>query len=278
MDFSRSPKKEPGPIGPGKKLDTVKKTMKTFGFASFLLFFVVGNLFVGDLFAAEKPLVAVMVSDDHYHADTLLPPLVEKLAQENHWNIVVLHGKGTSNFPDIDVLEKADTLVVFVRRLTLPKDQLATLKKYVESGRGLVALRTACHGFTLRNKPAPDGCENWSEFDADVLGGNYHDHGKDPLGSDIQNVESKLDSPILKDVKPDRWHSIGSLYWTAPIKDDTTLYQTGSSPEGKDVPVTWTRLHGKTRVAFTALGHPKDYEVEAFQKLLRNLIAWSLER
>jgi len=229
--------------------------------------------------AAElRPLVAVMVSDDHYDADTLLPPLIEKLAKANGWNVVLLHGKGTSNFPNIDVLEKADTLVIYVRRLTLPKDQLAALKRYVESGRGLVGLRTACHAFTLNNQPAPDGCENWPEFDADVLGGNYHDHGKNELGSDIQNVESKLDSPILSGVKPDRWHSAGSLYWTDPIKDDVTLYQTGSSPEGKEVPITWTRMHGKTRVAFSALGHQKDFEVEAFQTLLRNMIAWSLEK
>ena len=242
-------------------------------FRAILFFFIVCPLFA----AESRPLVAVMVSDDHYDADKLLPPLIEKMAKENNWDVVVLHGKGTSTFPNIDVLEKADTLVVYVRRLTLPKEQLAVLKKYVASGRGLVGLRTACHGFTLRNKPAPDGCENWPEFDADVLGGNYNDHGKNDLGSDIQNVESKLDSPILQGVKPDRWHSIGSLYWTAPIKEDATLYQIGSSPEGKDVPMTWTRMHGNTRVAFTALGHQKDYEVEAFQTLLRNLIVWSLD-
>ena len=248
--------------------------MRTIFSSTILVFFVVGSIFAGE----SRPLVAVMVSDDHYDADTLLPPLVEKLAKTNGWDIVLLHGEGAANFPNIDALEKADTLVIYVRRLALPKDQLAALKKYVGSGRGLVGLRTACHGFTLRNKPAPDGCENWPEFDAEVIGGNYNDHGKDAHGSDIQNVESKLDSTILKNVKPDRWHSIGSLYWTAPIKEDTTLYQVGSSPEGKDVPVTWTRMHGKTRVAFTALGHQKDFEVEAFQTLLRNMIAWSLEK
>ncbi len=240
---------------------------------AFALFSAVG------VFAAEtkRPLVAVMVSDDHYDADKLLPPMIEKIATKNGWNVAVLHGRGGSNFPGLaEVLGKADTLVVYVRRLTLPKDQLAALKRYVESGRGLVGLRTACHGFTLRNKKAPDGCENWEEFDRDVFGGNYHDHGRNDLGSDIRNVESQTGSTILKDVKPDSWHSIGSLYWTDPIKEDAILYQTGSSAEGKDIPVTWTRLHGKTRVAFTALGHQKDFETEIFENLVRNLVAWSL--
>ena len=249
-------------------------TMRTTFLFVLLLFSAADSLLAVD----SRPLVAVMVSDDHYDADTLLLPLIDKLAKKNGWDVVLLHGKGASTFPNIDALEKVDSLVIYVRRLTLPREQLTALKKYVASGRGLVGLRTACHGFTLRNQPAPEGCENWPEFDADVIGGNYNDHGKNALGSDIQNVESQLGSPILKDVKPDRWHSAGSLYWMAPIKEDATLYQVGSSPEGKNVPVTWTRMYGKTRVAFTSLGHQKDFEVEAFQTLLRNMIAWSLDR
>ncbi|MDR2704630.1 MAG: ThuA domain-containing protein [Planctomycetaceae bacterium] len=225
----------------------------------------------------KKPLVAVMVSDDHYDADKLLPPLMERLGKENGWDVVILHGHGTANFPNIDVLDKADVLVVYVRRLALPKEQLAQIKKFVNSSRGLVGLRTACHAFESKAKVLPEHSQNWVEFDHDVLGGNYHDHGKNDLGSEIENVAALSDSPILKDVTPDRWHSIGSLYYTNPVKEDATIYQTASSSQQKNVPLTWTRLYGKTRVAFTALGHQKDFEVEAFQNLVRNLVHWAAQ-
>ncbi|MDR1963982.1 MAG: ThuA domain-containing protein [Planctomycetaceae bacterium] len=224
---------------------------------------------------AEKPLVAVMVSDDHYDADKLLPPLMQRLGKENGWEVVILHGHGTANFPNIEILDKTDVLVVFVRRLALPKEQLAVVKKFVESGRGLVGLRTACHAFESNAKTLPEHVENWAEFDHDVLGGNYHGHGKDDLGSDIENATTQSDSAILKEVTPDRWHSTGSLYFTNPVKNDATIYQVASSPQQKNVPLTWTRLHGQTRIAFTALGHQKDFEVKAFQNLVRNLVHWA---
>ncbi|MDR1140472.1 MAG: ThuA domain-containing protein [Planctomycetaceae bacterium] len=223
----------------------------------------------------KKPLVAVMVSDDHYDADKLLPPLMQRLGKENGWEIVILHGHGTADFPNIEVLDKADVLVIYVRRLALPKEQLAKVKNFVASGRGVVGLRTACHAFVSNAKVLPEHCENWTEFDHEVLGGNYHDHGKNELGSEIANVPDKENSPILKNVSPAQWHSVGSLYFTDPVKNDVTIYQTASSSQKKDLPLTWTRFHGKTRVAFTALGHQKDFEEEAFQNLVRNLIHWA---
>ncbi|MDR3199671.1 MAG: ThuA domain-containing protein, partial [Planctomycetaceae bacterium] len=199
------------------------------------------------------------------------------LGKENGWEVVILHGQGTANFPNIDVLDKADVLVVFVRRLALPKEQLAKIKNFVNSGRGLVGLRTACHAFKSNAKVLPEHCENWAEFDHDVLGGNYHDHGDNALGSEIENVTAQSGSPILKDVVPVRWHSVGSLYFMDPVKDDATIYQTASSSQQKNVPLTWTRMYGKTRVAFTALGHQKDFEAEAFQNLVRNLVHWAAQ-
>lgn len=233
--------------------------------------------FAAFLSASEKPPlnVAVMVSDDHYDADKLLPPLMQKLGKENHWNVKILHGHGQAEFSNINVLDDTDVLVIYVRRLALPQDQLEKVKRYVASGRGVVGLRTASHAFESKNKTLPENAKNWPEFDKEILGGNYHNHGKNELGSDIKNVAEQVDSLILKDVSPETWHSAGSLYFTDPIADDATLYQVGSTSQQQNVPVTWTRMYGKTRVAYTALGHQKDFDVPAFQTLLRNLVHWT---
>lgn len=226
---------------------------------------------------AETPKirVAVMVSDDHYDADKLLPPLMERLAEENDWEIILLHGKGTANFPSIKELEKADVFVVYVRRLALPREQLDVVREFVASGRGVVGIRTASHAFHSGSGTIPEGADNWVRFDQDVLGCSYHGHGANELGCDVRNVPEKKDSEILKDVTPEIWHSESSLYYLDPLAADVTVYQTCSSSQKKDMPLTWTRCDGSTRIAYTALGHQKDFEVDAFRHLLRNLVHWA---
>lgn len=224
----------------------------------------------------SKPVVALLVSDAQYDADKLLPPLMKKLGKENEWEIVILHGHGTADFPNFDVLEKTDVLIVYIRRLALPKEQLEKLKKYAKSGRGVIGLRTASHAFESKAK-IPEGSENWPEFDKEVLGGNYHNHGKDTVGSEVENVPELADSDILKGVGPAKWHSSGALYFTGPINEDATVYQYASSSEMPKTPLSWTRMYGKTRVAYTALGHQDDFEQEAFKTLLRNFVRWTLE-
>ncbi len=225
----------------------------------------------------RRPLVAVMVSDSFYDADKLLPTMVRRLADENGWQVAVIHGHGSERFENLDILDRADTLVLYIRRLSLQKEQLDAVKRYLASGRGLVGLRTASHGFDSGKTPK-EGHENWKEFDEKILGGQYHGHGRNELGCDVENVAEHRDSIILKDVAPARWHSESSLYYTAPIADDATVYQRGSSSQAEAVPLTWTRMAGKSRVAYSSLGHQKDFEQPAFESLLRNLIRWTLEK
>ncbi|MDO5581787.1 MAG: ThuA domain-containing protein, partial [Planctomycetia bacterium] len=221
--------------------------------------------------------IAIMISDDHYQADRWFPELAEKWEDSQGYYCTIMHGEGTPNIHSVGELEKADVFILYIRRLALPKDQLDQVRKYMNSGRGFIGMRTACHGFHDKGK-IPADHENWPEFDADVLGGNYHNHGKNKFGSDIYNVSDLQNSQILKGVEPVKWHSIGSLYFTDPVKKDATVYQLGSSPEAKDVPITWTRMYGKTRVAFTALGHPEDLKEPAFHKLMINLIEWAAKK
>jgi len=46
----------------------------------------------------------------------------------------------------LDALEKADLALFFVRRMTLPEEQLGKIRKFIESGKPLIGLRTASHG------------------------------------------------------------------------------------------------------------------------------------
>jgi len=52
---------------------------------------------------------------------------------------------------------------------------------------------------------------------------------------------------------------------------------TGSIP-GHGEPIAWTRMHKGGRIFYTSLGHQKDFEEEAFLKLMTNAILWSANR
>ena len=224
----------------------------------------------------DRPHVAILVSDDHYKADETLPVFAGELRERWGCYVTLLHGEGTADIRHIDELDKADVLVLFIRRLALPEGQMAKIRQFLNAGKPLVAMRTASHAFDIK-KPGPEGTAQWPEFDADVLGGNYNNHGPNAAGSDIAPAEGAETHPILKGVEPARWHSTGSLYFTAPIRDDATLIQVGRIDDRTE-PLTWTRSYGKARVFYTALGHPDDFDQPAFRRLLVNGIFWAMDR
>ncbi len=224
----------------------------------------------------KRPHVAIIVSDDHYHGDKTLPVFADLLRDKYGCYCTVLHGEGTPNIADTEELEKADVAILLIRRLALPKEQLDRFRKFLDSGKPLVALRTASHAFDVKGK-AKEGEAEWRTFDADVLGGNYHGHGSNTAGSDIAIVTDKKDHPILTGVEPAKWHSKGSLYNTAPINQDATLLMTGSAG-GKTEPVTWIRKYKGGRVFYSSLGHPDDFKREPFRTMLVNAIFWAMDR
>jgi type 1 glutamine amidotransferase/nicotinamidase-related amidase len=223
----------------------------------------------------DRPHVAVLVSDDHYLADETLPEFAQMLRERYGCHVTVMHGEGTSNIPATDELEEADCLVLYIRRLALPKEQLESVRRYIKAGKPLVGLRTACHAFDVRGK-ALEGQAEWPEFDPQVLGGNYHGHGPNPVGSDISIVAEKADHPILAGIKPAKWHSTGSLYVVSPLKPDCNLLMTGSAGDERE-PITWTRtVNG--RMVFSALGHADDFVQPQFRQLLVNMVFWAMDR
>jgi type 1 glutamine amidotransferase len=44
------------------------------------------------------------------------------------------------------------------------------------------------------------------------------------------------------------------------------------------LPVAWTNVYAGGRVFYTTLGHPGDFQSEAFRRLLENAIRWAIDR
>ncbi|GHT23567.1 hypothetical protein FACS189419_07710 [Planctomycetales bacterium] len=234
-------------------------------------------------FADNKLTVTVLLCEEgdeaeHYDAYNKMPPFMTALAEENNWDLHIIKSRKYAEMPSLKILDKTDVFVIYVRRIALPKDEMERVKNYVEkSGKGLVCIRTACHGFHVGGE-YPETCEDWKGFDQKVLGGNYHGHGTNEIGSEVWNAEEQEQSPILKNVKPNVWHSGTSVYFNDPVAKDVTVYQyAGSSEKGK-MPLTWTRTYNNTRTAYTALGYKTDFALPQFKALILNLINWTGRR
>ena len=123
----------------------------------------------------KRPHVAFIVSDDHYDADKTLPQFAQMLREEYGCYCTVLHGQHKPDIPETAELEDADCLVMLIRRLGLPVNQLARIREYFKKGGAFVGLRTSSHAFSTKYKipkgykPAP-GTDEWPEFDAEVQG------------------------------------------------------------------------------------------------------------
>jgi len=236
-----------------------------------LLFFVLA----GTLEA--KPLAAIIVSDDHYHADTLFPELAPWLEENYGIETLIIHGHGGGDFENMERLKDADIVLLFIRRISPKAEQLEMFKDFLKSGKPLIAFRTASHAFSLSfdgTKAPESGFAEWREFDALVLGGNYHNHGPNDRGTEVNTMEAAENHPIFKGVDLKPFHSPGSLYFTLPIDENATLFQTGTVFERTE-PLTWLRTNPwGGQVLYTGLGHWDDFKDDHFRKMVGNAILY----
>ena len=218
--------------------------------------------------APAKPPTIVLISGEfEYHSAESLPLLQKQLESKLGAKCVLLQRPAdpkAQSIAGLEALATADLAILYIRRMTLPEEQLAQIRKYAASGRPIIGLRTASHAF-----------ENWKEWDREVLGGNYQNHHNNQLATTVRVLPEATGHPILTGVAKE-FPSPGSLYRNTPLAADAKVLLMGSV-EGKPVePVAWTHSFKGTPVFYTSLGHLKDFENESFNRLLMNAVQWAL--
>lgn len=241
----------------------------------------------------RKPPHIVFVSGDHeYGSEETFPPLAKALEQRYGVRTTVLKSypdeNAEENIPGLEALKDADLAVFFLRWRRLPSDQIAHIEQYLNSGKPLIAFRTTTHAF---NYPKGHPLEVWNSMAPAYLGGppgwgGGHYHYGHTSSTDVSVIEANASHPILTGVDK-QFHVPSWLYHVLPDfpPKDATLLLMGKSvnPENAqkrpavDNPVAWAwRNKAGARVFMTTLGHPQDFNVEAFQRLVVNGIHWTL--
>ena len=226
----------------------------------------------------DRPRAVFLIGEDEYKTEVTLPAFAAKELEPLgvRCTFVIADPKSPHDFRGARALEDADLLVLSVRRRAPRAEEMAMIRKYIEAGKPLVGIRTACHAFDTRGK-APAGHAEWKSFDPDVLGGHYTGHhGSDPH-PEIALVPSEKAHMIVRDIETP-FVSQGSLYKVNPLAAGTQALLMGTIPGQPPEPVAWVNMRGQARVFYTSLGHPRDFETASFRKMLRNAVLWALDR
>jgi len=230
----------------------------------------------------KRPRVVFISAESEYKAEQSLPEFAHELETKYGLYCEVLQGstnktgEGRYYVAGMETLTNADLAVLFARRRALLTEQMKYFRNYLESGRPLIGLRTASHAFDTRGN-APAGYAEWQKLDPEVLGGNYHGHhGSGPkcavtiaAGAEGHSILDGVQLPFT---------SNGSLYEVRPLTDSTTRLLIGTIPDKEPEPVAWTNSYKKSRIFYTSLGHPDDFQNPQFRRMLINAVFWAIDK
>jgi type 1 glutamine amidotransferase len=260
-------------------------------------------------------LIVLITADQEYRSEQSLPMLAGVLSKHHGFDCTVLFGvneqglvdptapvypeKGKEaefkphNIPGLEHLAKADLMIFAMRLQTLPDEQMQHFANYFDSGKPMIALRTANHGFRSRLPYEIDGKRISL---TEILGGTFLNHhgewSRDSTRGDI--VPEQKDHPILKGVK-DLWGPT-DVYRTyregesLPAGCTALVYgqpligrvQGGAdNPKKEPLPVVWVK-HWKTskgkeaRVVHSTMGSADDFENPGLRRLVVNGAYWAV--
>ena len=256
--------------------------------------------------------VVFIAAEQEYRAEQSMPMMAKLLATRHGFDTTVLFGqrdgmvdpteeappKDPDQFqtiPGMHLLRDADLAVLFTRFMKLPDEELAHLNTYLDSGKPIIGVRTANHGFRGNWTYERDGKK--VRFGDDVLGGSFRGHygGWHRESTRGIVVEANKEHPILIGVD-DVWGptdvyrmfpadkalpaSCTSLLLGQPLK--TLEKDAEPNPKKPPLPVAWTNSWtgnlGKTaRVFHVTMGSARDYQSAGMRRLTLNAALWCLE-
>jgi len=229
----------------------------------------------------KRPHIVMVIAEDEYEADRTLPALArEYLGKDFKVTLVSGNPDDRNDIPGIAALDDADLAVLFIRRRLLPPEQLACLRRYVNAGKPLLAIRPTSHGFSQRDGHVPEGKADWPDFDRDVLGceylGGFENVDPKGRGTYVWYEPEAREHPVMSGLPTEPFRVGGALYKSSVQSTAATILMMGRVEDRQSPqPVAWTNVHsGGGRVFYTSLGHAADFDVPAVRRLFVGAIYW----
>jgi hypothetical protein len=246
------------------------------------------TLFWALLTTASASHIVIMVVEDpnNYEAPRTMREFADSDLKPQSHQVTLIEGNNPlpHHFEGLtEALNTADLLVLFSRRRFPPRDQMQSIRSFLERGKPLLAIRTANHAFVPKpGEPVAPELSPWPEFSVEVLGAPNVGYETKGLPYGVTIVPGVEKNPLLEGVNPENIRGHQSLYKVLPLSTDATplLIGTAKTDTSPPQPVAWTRAYGpnKARVFYTSLGAPEDMQIADVRTLLRNAVRWTLTR
>lgn len=247
----------------------------------------------------DRPVVSFIMAESEYRANQRLPEFAHELLLKKNVNCEfalgkpIMEGEGRHNIENLQILKDTDLAVFFIRRRALEPKKMELIKNYVSSGKPVLGIRTASHAFDPKgNVPREGGgievakgevddfLSNWTEFDAEVLGGNYQGHhGHLKEGTEVSLVPGIAGHPLLQGVSLEGFNSPNWLYKNSPLRSENVqVLLLGTVPEQPSEPVLWVNENNYGKAVYTSLGHWDDWKIKSFKNLMFNTVDYLLSK
>ncbi|GAB5401813.1 MAG: hypothetical protein Aurels2KO_00440 [Aureliella sp.] len=255
--------------------------------------------------------VVLIAAEQEYRSEQAMPMLARVLSERHGFDCTVLFSvneegqvdptlpapfkeKGQYHrIPGLEKLKDADCLIWMSRFMQLPDEELAHFHEYFDSGKPILALRTANHGLWRGTKYMVDGRQVSMR---ELLGGAFMGHHGGWHRESTRGivVGSENSHPILTGVG-DIWGT-SDVYRChsdkSPFPDDCTALVLGqplqnlspdAAPNSKKepLPIAWTKMwkgnngHESPIFHFT-MGSAKDFANKGVRRLTVNAVYWGL--
>lgn len=255
--------------------------------------------------------IVLIAAEQEYRSEESMPMLARTLSKHHGFECTVLFSvneKGEVDptmpapfedrsqrhrIPGLEKLKSADCVIWLSRFMQLADDQKDLFHEYFDSGKPLVALRTANHGFWGGKPYTLDG-KNVSL--RDLLGGTFQGHhgGWHREATRGVIVEESKNHPILAGVTDifgtsDVYRCHDDKF---PFPDDCTALVLGQplvnlqrdappNSNKEPLPVAWTKIWKgnrglDSRIFHFTMGSAEDFENEGVRRLTINGVYWGL--
>ncbi len=255
--------------------------------------------------------IVFVTGDEEYRSEESMPMLAKVLAVHHGFKCTVLFAINKAsgevdpltldNIPGLEALDTADLMVLFTRFRELPDEQMKHIIDYTNSGKPIIALRTATHPFAYaKRKDSPYAKWSWNNRDEKFRGGygrqvlgetwisHYGEHQKESTRGLVS--EAFKGQPIVRGI--DVIWGPSDVYGLTTLNGDCKpvimgYVLSGMNPDDKvnekkkPLPVAWIKSYtgesGKTdRIFTTTMGHAGDLKNENFRRLLVNACYWGM--
>ncbi len=227
----------------------------------------------------------IVSAEDEYATSRTLPEFAERrLGDAFRIHYAIGEPARRMDIPGIEQLSYADVAMLSVRRRPLPPGQMAVVRKYIAAGKPLVALRTASHAFGARKGEDEKALEQWADFDSQILGVHYTGHygktGPDSPPTLVWVEPARKDHPVVAGIPAGKLAVQSWLYKCSPASPGTEVLMSAAAPDQSELqPVTVAHTTSAGgRVVYTSLGHPGDFKLDWFNRMLVQAVDWACQK